>query len=71
MKSSLSTSFRQEPTAPAMVPRRVILLGASNLTKGVALVLETAFGAWGRPLEVLMALGHGRSYGRQTSLLGR
>jgi hypothetical protein len=56
---------------PDGVPRRVVLLGASNLTKGIGTILETAYRAWGRPLEVLGALGHGRSYGRTSSLLGR
>jgi hypothetical protein len=44
-------------------PRRVVLLGASNLTKAVSTVVETACRVWGRPLDVLAALGHGRSYG--------
>jgi hypothetical protein len=51
--------------------RRVVLVGASNLTKGIGTVLETALSVWGRPLEVLGALGHGRSYGRTSAILGR
>jgi hypothetical protein len=51
--------------------RRVVLLGASNLTKGISTVLETASRLWGRPLAVFGALGHGRSYGRTSSILGR
>jgi hypothetical protein len=51
--------------------RRVVLLGASNLTKGIGTVLETAYRAWGRPLSVVTALGHGRSYGATSSILGR
>jgi hypothetical protein len=51
--------------------RRVVLLGASNLTKGIATVLETAYRTWGRPLEVHTALGHGRSFGLTSSVLGR
>jgi hypothetical protein len=53
------------------VARRVVLLGASNLTKGIGTVVETAERAWGRPLETLAALGHGRSYGRTSTALGR
>jgi hypothetical protein len=34
-------------------------------------VLELAHRAWGRPLEVLAAMGHGRSYGRASRVLGR
>ncbi len=55
----------------SLVPtRRVVLLGASNLTKGIGTVLETAARLWGEPLEVHAALGHGRSYGRHTRILG-
>lgn len=50
--------------------RRVVLLGASNLTKGIGTVLETAGRVWNEPLEVHAALGHGRSYGRNTRVLG-
>ena len=52
-------------------PRRVVLLGASNLTRGIATVVETARCMWGRPLDVLAALGHGRSYGTRSTVLGR
>lgn len=51
--------------------RRVVLLGASNLARGSSTVLETACRVWGRPLEVMAALGHGRSYGIETTVLGR
>jgi hypothetical protein len=51
--------------------RRVILLGASNLTRGISTVVETAQAIFGQPLEVLTALGHGRSYGIESRMLGR
>jgi hypothetical protein len=54
-----------------VVPRRVVLLGASNLTRGISTVVETAQAIWGSPLEVLAALGHGRSYGLRSRVLGR
>ncbi len=54
-----------------MTARRVVLLGASNLTRGVSTVIETAAAYWGRPLEVFAALGHGRSYGAASSVMGR
>jgi hypothetical protein len=57
---------RAEAQAPA---QRVVLLGASNLTKALGAVLGTAELALGGPLEVLAALGHGRSYGRATQVL--
>lgn len=83
--------------------RRVVLLGASNLTRGVSTVLATAQAYWGKapdeavlgdsppagneaaphgtapassradrhPLDALLALGHGRSYGVTTNVFGR
>ena len=51
--------------------RRVILLGASNLAHGISTVVETARLHFDRPLDVLAAHGHGRSYGMTSSMLGR
>jgi hypothetical protein len=49
----------------------VILLGASNLTLGLSSLIATAQLAWGAPLEIMAAVGHGRSYGTTSSVLGR
>jgi hypothetical protein len=57
--------------APTVASRRVVILGASNLTRGLNTVVETAHAVWGRPLEMFVALGLGRSYGRSTRMLGR
>jgi hypothetical protein len=46
------------------------LLGASNLARGISTALETARCVWGRPLDVLAAFGHGRSYGMRMGILG-
>lgn len=51
--------------------RRVVLLGASNLTRDIATVVETVCRAWGRPLDLLIAAGHGRSYGMRSRVLVR
>ncbi len=51
--------------------RRVVLLGASNLTRGLPQVLGIARAVCGGPPDVLAALGGGRSYGLRKSLLGR
>ncbi len=60
------------PIAPRIdSPRRVVLLGASNLTRGISTVVETARQVYRGPLEILAALGHGRSYGMTSSVLGR
>jgi hypothetical protein len=52
-------------------PRRLIVLGASNVALGLPTVLATARGLWGGPLEVLAAFGHGRSYGLRKAVLWR
>ena len=52
-------------------PRRVILLGASNLVRDLPTVIDTARLVWGGPLDLLAAVGHGRSFGMQSSFLGR
>src|SRR5206468_1529905 len=43
----------------------------SNLSRGLSTVIETACGIWGQPLDVLAAVGHGRSYGVRSAMLGR
>jgi len=53
------------------VPRRLVLLGASNLVRGLRDVLIASRQAWEEPLEVLGALGLGRSYGTRSRVLGR
>jgi hypothetical protein len=57
--------------APPQPTRRVILLGASNVTQGLSTIIATACQAWGGPLDILAAIGHGRSYGATSSVLGR
>lgn len=54
-----------------IVGRRVILLGASNLTRGFSTAVGIVQAIGDGPAEVLAALGHGRSYGTATSVLGR
>ena len=63
-----SEADRVERTRPG---RRVVLLGASNLTRGFKTVVGLARERLGAPLEVLAALGHGRSYGTEASFLFR
>jgi len=52
-------------------PRRVVALGASNLTRGFRTVVGAAREVWGPDVEVIAALGHGRSYGGESRFLGR
>jgi hypothetical protein len=50
---------------------RLVALGASNLTRGFPTVVSTARAAWGRDVEILAALGHGRSYGARSRVAFR
>jgi hypothetical protein len=54
-----------------IAPRRIVALGASNLTRGLEVVVTTARQVWGPDIEVLAALGHGRSYGSESRILVR
>jgi hypothetical protein len=48
-----------------------VALGASNLTLGFETVLATARSAWGNDVEVMAALGYGRSYGAASTIAMR
>ena len=50
---------------------RVVAVGASNLTRGFHAIVATARSVWGPDVEVLAALGHGRSYGSPSTFLAR
>ena len=50
--------------------RRAVVLGASNVFRNISTVVATAQSCWGRPLELLIAAGHGRSYGMWNQVLG-
>jgi hypothetical protein len=69
MKCTVMPSRAASP--PPALRRRVILLGASNVTRGLAKVIDASRLQLGGPLDVLAAIGHGRSYGRPSRVLGR
>ena len=50
---------------------RIIALGASNLTRGLPTVISSARTTWGHDVELLGALGHGRSYGIPSRFVAR
>jgi hypothetical protein len=50
---------------------RVVVLGASNVTRGISTIVETAQLAVGGPIDLYAAFGHGRSLGLYTRVLGR
>jgi hypothetical protein len=53
------------------VPARIVALGASNLTRGLHAVVTAARDEYGRDVEIVAALGHGRSYGADSTILAR
>jgi len=53
------------------VTRRLVALGASNLARGLPLVVALEEARGGRPLQVFAADGYGRSYGTRSLALGR
>lgn len=51
--------------------QRVVILGASNARIGISVAIEAAREALGKPLDVMAAIGFGRSYGQRSWVLGR
>ncbi len=49
----------------------VVLLGASNLTRGISTVVGMSRNVVGAPCAFLIAMGLGRSYGQRSRVLGR
>jgi hypothetical protein len=52
-------------------PTRVVALGASNLTRGFPVLVSAARSRSGPDVEVLAALGLGRSYGMESRVFAR
>lgn len=50
---------------------QIVLVGASNLTRALATAVEAAEHICGRPNRLLIAAGHGRSYGLYSRVLFR
>ncbi len=51
--------------------RRLVVLGASNVARGLNPLARLAQQAWNEPLDMLIATGHGRSYGLRSQVLVR
>ncbi|MDV6343965.1 hypothetical protein [Nitrosomonas sp. Is37] len=67
MNQAKSTALYRQPNPV----NRIILLGASNLTLSLPLVIQQIQHHCGGPSEVLVAAGHGRSYGQSSQVLIR
>ena len=61
----------QDSLEPDKRQPRVVLLGASNLTRGISTAVETSQLFWQQPVSIYIAAGHGRSYGQRSRVLGR
>lgn len=71
-----ATTDEGSPPASAATSRprhvaRAVLLGASNVARGLPVIVDTGRGLLGGPVEVLAACGRGRSYGLTSQFLGR
>lgn len=58
-------------SAAAGASNRLILLGASNLTRCLPTAISEARSCLRSPVECYIAAGHGRSYGKFSRVLGR
>ena len=58
-----------QPASPTR--DRVVILGASNVSRAIGTLVGLTRGLRPGPLEMLIAAGHGRSYGHWSSILGR
>ena len=76
-RKEAGTNFRRPKNSPGLFSPglsstpRVVLLGASNLTRGISTVVAMAGEVVGVPGDFLIAMGHGRSYGQRSTVLGR
>ncbi len=66
-----SEAASQQPTDTSAARTRLVVLGASNVARGIATVVQTARSTLEGPFDLMAALGHGRSYGRGSWVLGR
>ena len=66
------TEHPRSDVSPRAAPtRRLVVLGASNVARSFSTIVETARETWPDTLDVLAVLGHGRSYGMRSHVLGR
>lgn len=62
--------FQNEPLS-SYPANRIILVGASNLTLSLRMIIQHIQRRVGGPSEILVAAGHGRSYGLSSQVLTR
>ena len=69
--SSTAAHERARPARSTVPRRRVVLFGASNLTRAFAQIVAQVRAQQTEPVELLCAHGRGRSYGLASTFLGR
>ena len=67
----VGTRLMAPPVPESSLQRRVVLVGASNVARGIATAVASIRQHLGTRLDILIACGHGRSYGLTSSMLGR
>jgi hypothetical protein len=71
MSNSLSESAHLSQFETEKSRKRIVLLGASNLSLMFPTVIETVRAMTNAPLEIHVAKGFGRSYGRESQFFGK
>ncbi len=71
MSDGSQSTLQRGACDSATSSRRIVLIGASNLTRFFSSVIDTARQCVGPPTEIFAALGRGRSFGGWHGYLGR
>jgi hypothetical protein len=71
MRNKLSKSAHLSQFENSEAQRRIVLLGASNLSMTLPTVVRIARSLFGGPLEFFAAVGFGRSYGQESKFFGK
>lgn len=71
MRDELSNVAHLSQFETAQPRRRLVILGASNLSMKFPMVVESALTMIGGPLEFVVAKGFGRSYGQESKFFGK
>ena len=65
------TTAMENPGSESEKPERIVVLGASNVARAIVDIAETLVGFRGGPVDLIVAAGHGRSYGARSNVLWR
>ena len=71
MEKVSSATSQTSQIETSIAARRVVLLGASNLSIMFPTIVETVRTMFAEPLEMYVAKGFGRSYGQQSKFFGK